>query len=181
MKFVAWLTDGTWQACVDAVAEVAPPDAEIVLLHVIDPSMTEGLHGAYAGLFGRGGRGPDPGDAIEVATLTAEAELFAAAEARARREAPRASHRGRPEREVIAAAADAALLVVAKGQRPLSLGPHSLGRAPASSWIMSPAACCSSGRMSHQARTPFRRSPSTMTNTDQIRRRCWTINGSTLA
>ena len=122
MKFVAWLTDGTWQACVDAVAEVAPPDAEIVLLHVIDPSMTEGLHGAYAGLFGRGGRGPDPGDAIEVATLTAEAELFAAAEARARREAPRASHRGRPEREVIAAAADAALLVVAKGRRPLSAG-----------------------------------------------------------
>jgi nucleotide-binding universal stress UspA family protein len=129
MKIVAWLTDGTWSACVDAVAEVASREADIVLLHVIDPSVTEGLHGAYAGLFGRGGRGPDPGDAVEVATLTAEAELFAAAERRIGRQVTREIRRGRPEREVIAAAEDAGLLVVARDGDHSRLGPHSLGRA----------------------------------------------------
>jgi nucleotide-binding universal stress UspA family protein len=129
MKIVAWLTNGTWPACVDAVAEVAPPEAEIVLLHVIDPSLTEGLHGAYAGLFGRGGRGPDPGDAVEAATLAAEAELFAAAEARLGRAATRESRRGRPEGQAIAATKDAELLVVARDGDHSRLGPHSLGRA----------------------------------------------------
>jgi nucleotide-binding universal stress UspA family protein len=129
MKLVAWLTNGTWPACVDAVAEVAPGDAEIVLLHVIDPSVTEGLHGAYAGLFGRGGRGRDPGDAVELATLSAEAELFAVAQARLGREVTRESRRGRPEREVVAAARDAGLLVVARDGDHSRLGPHSLGRA----------------------------------------------------
>ena len=129
MKIVAWLTNGTWPACVDALAEVATPEAEIVLLHVIDPSVTEGLHGAYAGLFGRGGRGPDPGDAVELATLSAEAELFAAAAARLSRDSTPESRRGRPEREVVAAAEDADLLVVARDGDHTRLGPHSLGRA----------------------------------------------------
>jgi nucleotide-binding universal stress UspA family protein len=129
MKIVAWLTNGTWPACVDAVAEVAPPDAEIVLLHVIDPSVTEGIHGAYAGLFGRGGRGPDPGDAVEAATRSAEAELFAAAAARLGRNVMPESRSGRPEREVVAASEDADLLVVARDGDHTRLGPHSLGRA----------------------------------------------------
>jgi nucleotide-binding universal stress UspA family protein len=129
MKIVAWLTEGTWPACVDAVAEVAPPETEIVLLHVIDPSVTEGIHGAYAGLFGRGGRRPDPADAVEAATRSAEAALFAAAEARLGRGVTRESRRGRPEREVVAAAEDAELLVVARDGDHTRLGPHSLGRA----------------------------------------------------
>jgi nucleotide-binding universal stress UspA family protein len=128
VKIVAWLTNGTWPACVDAVAEIAPPEAEIVLLHVIDPTVTEGLHGAYAGLFGRGGRGVDPGDAVESATRLAEAELFAAAAARLGRDVTPESRRGRPEREAIAAVEDADLLVVARDGDHTRLGPHSLGR-----------------------------------------------------
>jgi nucleotide-binding universal stress UspA family protein len=128
VKIVAWLTNGTWPACVDAVAEIAPPEAAIVLLHVIDPSVTEGVHGAYAGLFGRGRRGPDPGDAVEVATQSAEVELFAAAATRLGRDSTRESRRGRPEREVVAAAENADLLVVARDGDHTRLGPHSLGR-----------------------------------------------------
>lgn len=81
------------------------------------------------GAVGRGGRRPDPGDAVEAATLAAEAELFAAAEARLGRAATRESRRGRPEREAIAAAEDADPLVVARDGDHSRLGPHSLGRA----------------------------------------------------
>ena len=128
MKIVAWLTEGTWPACVDATAEIAPSDAEIVFLHVIDPDVTEGVHGAYAGLFGRGGRGPDPGDVVESAARSAEAALFAAAEARLGRDVAGEARRGRSEREVIAVAEGAALLVVARDGDHSRLGPHSLGR-----------------------------------------------------
>jgi nucleotide-binding universal stress UspA family protein len=128
MKVIAWLTEGTWEACVDATAQIAPADCEIVLLHVTDPAVPESLHGAFAGLVGRGGRGLDPGDAVESATRSAEEALFAAAESRLGRDATREGRRGRSEREVVAAAADASLLVVARDGDHSRLGPRSLGR-----------------------------------------------------
>jgi nucleotide-binding universal stress UspA family protein len=129
MKILAWLTDGTWEACVDATAEIASTDDEILLLRVTDPALTEGLHGAYAGLVGRGRRGHDPGDAIDSASRIADEELFAAAKEQLGRPATTETRRGRLEREVIAAIGDASLLVVARDGDRSRVGPHSLGRA----------------------------------------------------
>jgi nucleotide-binding universal stress UspA family protein len=129
VRIVAWLTDGTWESCVDGVRDVAPAGADITLLHVTDPGMSEGLRGAYAGMVGRGGRGPDPGDAVDAAMRAAEQALLQAAQARLGREATVITRRGRLEHEVVAAAADASLLVVARDGDRSRVGPHSLGRA----------------------------------------------------
>jgi nucleotide-binding universal stress UspA family protein len=129
MKILAWLTDGTWEACLDATAEIASPDDEIILLRVTDPALTEGLHDAYAGLVGRGRRERDPADGIESASRAADEELFAAAKDRIGRQATTETRRGRLEREVIAAIGSASLLVVARDGDRSRVGPHSLGRA----------------------------------------------------
>lgn len=129
MKIIAWLTDGTWEACVDATAEIASEDDEVILLRVTDPELTEGLHGAYAGLVGRGRHRHDPGDAVESASRAADEEVLAAAGARLGRPATTATRHGRMEREVVAAIGDASLLVVARDGDRSRVGPHSLGRA----------------------------------------------------
>jgi nucleotide-binding universal stress UspA family protein len=129
VKIIAWLTDGTWEACVDATAEIASQDDEVTLLRVTDPELTEGLHGAYAGLVGRGRHRHDPGDAIESASRAADEEVLAAAGARLGRPAKTATRHGRLEREVVAAIGDASLLVVARDGDRSRVGPHSLGRA----------------------------------------------------
>jgi nucleotide-binding universal stress UspA family protein len=129
MKIVAWLTDGTWEACVDATRDRAAVDDEVTLLYVTDPGLTEGLHGVYAGLVGRGGRRPDPGDAVDAAMRAAEQTLTQAALARLGREATVTIRQGRVEREVVAAVVGASLLVVARDGNRSRVGPHSLGKA----------------------------------------------------
>ena len=52
MKIVVWLTEGTWEACIDAVRD--QPATSIELLHVIDPESLDALAGAQASLLGRG-------------------------------------------------------------------------------------------------------------------------------
>ncbi|MEV0721097.1 hypothetical protein AB0H87_41780, partial [Asanoa sp. NPDC050611] len=77
MNVVVWLAEGTWQACVDAAAEVAPASAAITLLHVTDPTLAEDVSDAYEGLLGRGTRGRDPGAAVGAAAAHAEEALLA--------------------------------------------------------------------------------------------------------
>jgi nucleotide-binding universal stress UspA family protein len=129
MKIVIWLSEGTWEACVDATAELAPPDAEIVLLYVVDPSLPEAAHGAFVGLVGRGRARSDPGTAIEVATTEHAAALLSAAGDRLGRACSAITRQGQPEREVLAEVADAALLVLARDGDRRRLGPHTLGHA----------------------------------------------------
>ena len=61
MKVVVWLAEGTWRAGVDATLRLAPPDAEVTLLHVVDPRWASGAEAAQAGLLGRGRRHADVG------------------------------------------------------------------------------------------------------------------------
>jgi nucleotide-binding universal stress UspA family protein len=129
MKIVAWLTDGTWEACIDATRDRASADDEVTLLYVTDPGLTEGLHGVYAGLVGRGGRRPDPGDAVDAALRAAEQTLTQAALVRLGREATVTVRQGRVEREVVTAAVGASLLVVARDGDRSRVGPRSLGKA----------------------------------------------------
>src|ERR1700743_253504 len=46
---VVWLTEQSWQACVDAT----PADADVLLLYVVGEDVPGVAHGAFTGLLGR--------------------------------------------------------------------------------------------------------------------------------
>jgi nucleotide-binding universal stress UspA family protein len=125
MKIIVWLTESTWPACVDAATDY--PEAQVVLLHVIDPDSVEAAEAPRAGLLGRG----IPATTARAhRTLTeAQAAVLDAAEARLTRPARRLARTGRVEREVVTACADADLLVLGRDGDHARLGPRSLGRA----------------------------------------------------
>ena len=126
MHIVAWLMEGTWEPCVDAAAEY--PDAEVTLLYVVDPRLAAGARDMRSGLLGRGSWGRDPGSEIEEALTAAGNAILQAAESRlGRRRVVGRLRYGRPEREAVAACADADLLIVARDGDRRRLGPHSLG------------------------------------------------------
>jgi nucleotide-binding universal stress UspA family protein len=125
MRIIVWITEGTWQASVDAARDLA--GGPIVLLHVIDIASVEAFAGARAGLLGRATRAGGP--AVPDALTTAQAAMLAAARTRLDRPAELLARHGRVEREVVAACADAELLVLARDGDHTRLGPRSLGHA----------------------------------------------------
>lgn len=126
---IVWVAEGTWRASVDAAKRLAPGDAPVTLLHVTPPELPDAANSAYAGLFGRTQHGRGPGPRIaELAAASAD-ELLKAAARRLGRPCDQAERHGLPEREVVAAAAGAALLVMARDGDQSRLGPKSLGRA----------------------------------------------------
>jgi nucleotide-binding universal stress UspA family protein len=136
---IVWVAEGTWHASIDAARHLAPPDAEIVLLHVTPQEIPGAAHGAYAGLLGRGHPERDPGNRVaELATASA-ADLLNAAAHRLARPCTRTQRQGRPEREVTAAAESADLLIVARDGDRTRAGPKSL--APASRFVVDHAPC----------------------------------------
>lgn len=136
---VAWVVEGTWAACVDAVRRHAPDDADVVLLHVSSPEAPGAARGAYAGLFGRGRRERDPGPRLDALASTYAHDLLQAAAERLGRPSTQVERAGRVEREVVAAAEGAGLLVLARDGDRSRLGPHSLG--PASRFVVDHAPC----------------------------------------
>ncbi|MFE1313231.1 universal stress protein [Streptomyces sp. NPDC058755] len=139
MRVIAWLVEGTWPACVDAVRTHAPHASEVVLLHVTGPDVPGVAHAAYAGLLGRGHPEHDPGSRLEALGDSSAAELLAAAAERLGRPCTREERTGRVEREVVAAADGADLLVLARDGDRSRLGPHSLG--PAARFTVDHAPC----------------------------------------
>jgi nucleotide-binding universal stress UspA family protein len=126
---VVWITEGTWRGCVDAALRLAPPGDPVILLYVTPAEFAETAHAAYLGLFGRGRPERDPGPRVAELAGVSAGELLAAAADRLGRPCQRVERRGLPEREVVTAAADAALLIVARDGDRSRLGPKSLGRA----------------------------------------------------
>jgi nucleotide-binding universal stress UspA family protein len=141
MNVVVWIVEGTWHSCIDAAEEMAPTDADLALVYVVDEEISRVAHGAFAGLIGRGGHRDrrDPG--VQADTITAEAgrELLAAAAERLGRPSTSQLRHGRIEREVVAAADGADLLIVARDGDRRRLGPKSLGRA--SRFVVDHAPC----------------------------------------
>nr|WP_145484518.1 MULTISPECIES: universal stress protein [Streptomyces] len=129
MRVIVWLVEGTWPACVDAVRTHAPESAEVVLLHVSGPDVPGVARGAFAGLLGRGHPERDPGVLLEELGGTSAAALLAAAAGRLGRPAVCEERAGRVEREVVATAEGADLLVLARDGDRSRLGPRSLGPA----------------------------------------------------
>jgi nucleotide-binding universal stress UspA family protein len=136
MIVVVWVAHGGWHAAVDAARSAAPPDAEIVLLHVLSGEVEEVVHGAFAGLLGRHRSAPV---AIDESAVAAGQELLDAASTRLGRDARQETRSGRIEREVVAAAANADLLVVSRDGDRSRLGPHSLG--PTTRFVVDHAPC----------------------------------------
>lgn len=125
VRVVAWIAEDTWPACVAAVREHAGPTADVLLVGVVDEELVDRAGGAWAGLLGRG-RPPAadaPARVVEagVRAALAEAEVALAAPVRTR------VLRGRAERELVAAADGADLVILVRDGDPRP-GPHSLGR-----------------------------------------------------
>jgi nucleotide-binding universal stress UspA family protein len=132
-----WIDEGTWRASVDAALSLAPAGARFTLLHVTSPEAAGTAHGAYRGLLGRGG--PDPGDRLEVLGRVSAADLIEAAARRLGRPCERLEILGWAERAVVAASADADLLIVARDGDRSRLGPKSLGKI--TRFVVDHAAC----------------------------------------
>ncbi|HEX8005972.1 MAG TPA: universal stress protein [Trebonia sp.] len=81
------------------------------------------------GLLGRGYGGRDPGPRLAEFAAVSAGELLDAAARRLGRPCGQVRRQGRVEREVVTAAADADLLVVARDGDRSRLGPKSLGKA----------------------------------------------------
>ena len=132
-----WVGEGTWRATVDAALSLAPTEARFTLLHVTSPDAADAAHGAYRGLLGRGGR--DPGERLEALASVSAADLLQAAAHRLGRPCERLEIQGNTERSVVAASAQASLLIVARDGDRSRLGPKSLGKA--TRFVVDHAAC----------------------------------------
>lgn len=137
-KTLIWITEGTWTACVDAARDLAPPADEYVLLHVVSDDIADVARGAFSGLLGRH-QDRDPGTRVAHLLDDAADELLAAAAERLGRPATVLHGHGRVEREVVAAAAGADLLVLARDGDRARLGPRSLG--PPTRFVVDHAPC----------------------------------------
>jgi nucleotide-binding universal stress UspA family protein len=126
MRAVVWISEGTWEACVDQAAALLPGDAEVTLLHVSPRDVEELAARGGSRLLGRRPP-PPPGPPLPVIAEEEAQALLGAARSRLGRPAQTSSRRGRVEREVVAACADADLLIVAR-EGELRLGPKSLGK-----------------------------------------------------
>ena len=126
MRAIAWIAEGTWEACVDQARAFLPKDAEITLLHVAPQDVEEFATRGPARLLGRH-RPPPPGPPLRAVAEEEAQALLSEARARLARPAEIESRRGRVEREVVAACAGADLLILARDGEP-RLGPKSLGR-----------------------------------------------------
>ncbi|MFG2881254.1 universal stress protein [Streptomyces sp. NPDC048297] len=139
MRIIVWITEGTWPAGIDAVHTHAADDADIVLLHVTPADVPGAAHSAFAGLLGRGHPERDPGTRVEHLAAASADQLLDDAARRLGRPCARVDRTGRVEREVVAAAEGADLLVLARDGDRTRLGPRSLG--PASRFIVDHAPC----------------------------------------
>ena len=139
MTVIAWIVEGTWPACVDAAGIYAPEGTEIILLHVTGRDVPGAAYGAYAGLLGRGRPERDPGTRLQQLAAASAQQLLGAAAERLGRPCTRLERSGRIEREVVAAAEGADLLILARDGDRTRLGPRSLS--PASRFVVDHAPC----------------------------------------
>jgi nucleotide-binding universal stress UspA family protein len=123
---------------VDAARTFAPTQ-DVALLYVTGDDVAGAAHAAYRGLLGRGHPERDPGVRLEKLAALAAGNLLDAAATRLGRPATRLERRGRVEREVVQAAQDAELLVLARDGDRTRLGPHSVG--PQTRFVVDNAPC----------------------------------------
>lgn len=117
MRALVWITESSWQSCVDQARELVPAGAEITLLHVAASDVERLADHPGPERLGRH-RPPPRGPSVrEIADSEAQALLQAALE-RLGRHAETVARRGRIEREVLEAADGFDLLVLARDGKP---------------------------------------------------------------
>jgi nucleotide-binding universal stress UspA family protein len=136
MRALVWIIEDTWQATIDDAKALLPNDAEITLLHVANTEPETIARAARHGLLGR--HPPAPPELRTISDHAAH-ELLTEAQSRLGRPATLESRRGRVEREVVAAAERADVLVLARDGDRDRLGPRSLG--PATRFVIDHAPC----------------------------------------
>ncbi len=139
MRVLVWVSEETWEASVDAARSFASADAVLTLLFVASTDVVEAPGGALGGLLGRRPPRRDPVRRMASASAELGQALLAAAGERLGRPAESEQRAGRPEREVVAAAAGADLLIVARDGERDRPGPRSL--APPTRFVVDHAPC----------------------------------------
>jgi nucleotide-binding universal stress UspA family protein len=138
MRALVWIIEDTWQATIDDAKALLPGDAEISLLHVTSTEPETVARAARRGLLGRQPAAPAAYDLPTISEQAAQT-LLSEAQERLGRPATLHSRRGRIEREVVASAERADLLVLARDGDRDRLGPRSLG--PATRFVIDHAPC----------------------------------------
>jgi nucleotide-binding universal stress UspA family protein len=124
MRVLVWIVEDTWRATVAAAAAFLPADADLTLLHVTPTQAEAVAGGARHGLLGRAHQAPAE---LQVLSEQSVRDLLAEAQRLLGRQAPSRARRGRVEREVLAAAEEMDLLVLARDRGRAHRGPRSLG------------------------------------------------------
>ena len=137
MRAVVWISEGTWEGCVDRARAILPEDADVTLLHVAPSDVEQFASRGAARLMGRHPP-PPPGPPLRAIADEEAHALLEAAQARLGRPAGTDSRRGRIEREVLEACAGADLLVLARDGE-ARLGPKSVG--PRTRFVLDHAPC----------------------------------------
>jgi nucleotide-binding universal stress UspA family protein len=138
MRALIWIVEDTWEATVAEAGALLPADARVTLLHVAPGDVEELAGGARDGLLGRR-RPPSPPHGMRQVSDEAARALLVDARERLGRDAELVARRGRVEREVVAVAEDADLLVLTRDGDHDRLGPHSLG--PPARFVVDHAPC----------------------------------------
>ena len=125
MHVLIWIVEDTWRATVAAAAAFLPADADITLLYVTASEAEAVAHGARYGLLGRALGAP--AESLQVISEQGARALLAEAQQLLGRQAVRQARRGRVEREVVAAAEEMDLLILARDRGRAHSGPRSLG------------------------------------------------------
>jgi nucleotide-binding universal stress UspA family protein len=125
MRVLIWIVEDTWRATVAAAAAFLPADADITLLYVTQSEAEAVARGARYGLLGRAHRAP--AESLQVISEQSARDLLAEAQQLLGSQAVLQARQGRVEREVVAAAEEMDLLVLARDQGRAHRGPRSLG------------------------------------------------------
>lgn len=126
MRALVWITESSWQACVDQARELLPTGAEVTLLHVAASDVEYVAGHPGPGRLGRH-RPPPPGPTVrEIGEAEARALLERARKRFGRPDVALIARRGRIEREVLEAAEGCDVLVLCRdgepGREPKSIG-----------------------------------------------------------
>ena len=129
MRTLVWITEDSWEATIAAAAELVPADSEVTILHVAGGDAEAVARGARSGLLGRGHHAERRPEQWRAISEDAARALLADAAAAFGRSSEQVALRGRAEHEVVAAAARAELLVLARDGDRGRPGPKSIGHA----------------------------------------------------
>lgn len=124
MRALVWITEGSWQICVDRARTLLPADAEVTILHVAASDVEHLAEHPSPGRLGR--RHHPPGPKVREISDAEARSLLAAAQQRLGRPAQTVARRGRIEREVLEASVGADVLVLVRAGEPRR-GPKSIG------------------------------------------------------